>query len=114
MIPLATPRDGEVLNLSQIVQVKVHKAGRCGECETDRNIFRNLVGDEGKPIVHKIGDQSTCTVYFSDGRSEIYTGDASKYLNIELHWLLNFYRTMQQATESQIVGPDGQKPGLVM
>jgi hypothetical protein len=53
-------------------------------------------------------------VYFSNGEIEIYDGDASKFLNIEMHWLLNVYRQFQQAASSNIVGPDGNKPGLVM
>lgn len=104
MIPLATPRNGEIVNLSQIVQVKVHEAGRCHDCEIL----------SGKQTVHIIGEQSACTVYFADGRSEIYDGDASKFLNIELHFALNAYRTFQQQVTSNIVGPDGNPPPLVM
>jgi hypothetical protein len=118
MIPLATPRDNELLNLSQIVQVKTHPAGRCLECEIDAAIAANKAGEEEPPadlkIVHIVGEQSACTVFFSDGRSEIYDGDASKFLNMELHWALNVYRAMQQASQSNIVGPDGTKPTLVM
>lgn len=112
MIPLATPRDGELLNLSQIVQVKSHPAGRCYECESNSEFSEDH--PSFKKIVHIVGEQSACTVYFSDGRSEIYSGDPSKFLNMELHWLLNAYRQFQQAASSNIVGPDGQKPGLVM
>lgn len=115
MIPLATPRDGELVNLSQIVRVRVHKVGRCSECEIAE--FRQD-GNNPDKIVHIIGEQSVCTVYFSDGRQEIYDGDASKALNLELHFLLNTYRQMQQSTISppSIVTPNGQPPsgGLVM
>lgn len=110
MIPFATPRNGELVNLSQIVKVRVHKTGRCDECQLDSN--------DGRKITHIVGEQSACTVYFSDGNSEIYDGDASKALNIELHFLLNTYRQMQQSAISPpaIVTPNGQPPtgGLVM
>ncbi|QYO63153.1 hypothetical protein [Leptolyngbya sp. 7M] len=67
---------------------------------------------QDKKIVHVVGEQSASTVYFSDGRNAIYTGDASKILNLEVHFLLNTYRQMQQAATSQIITPDanGQSP----
>lgn len=110
MIPLATPRDNEILNLSQIVRVRVHRAGRCHECE--------FHGEDERTVTHIIGEQSACTVYFSDGTDAIFTGDESKFLNIELHFLLSTYRQMQQASISppSIVTPNNQPPngGLVM
>ena len=106
MIPLATPRNGELINLSQIVQIKTHPAGRCKECEA---------AEAGTQLVtHVIGQQSACNVYYSDGRTEIFDGDESKYLNIEMHFLLNMYRQFQQQAASPLVGPDGNKPAFSM
>lgn len=116
MIPLATPRNLELVNLSQIIRVRTHASGRCDECSQIAEFEHLKSGSESdfKPIVHIVGEQSACTVYFSDGSSDIYSGDASKFLNIELHFALNAYRQWQQHVTSNIVGPDGQKPGLVM
>jgi len=108
MIPLATPRNLELVNLSQIVRVRTHAAGRCDECNQIAEFEHLKSGreDEFTPIVHIVGEQSACTVYFSDGSSEIYAGDASKFLNIELHFALNAYRQWQQQVTTSIITPE--------
>lgn len=99
MIPLAIPRNGELVNLSQIVRVRIHEAGRCDECEVDFGMDN---------IVHVVGQQPPCTIYFSDGRTAIYTDEASRIINAELHFAINQYRAYQMAVTSSIVDADGQ------
>lgn len=116
MIPLAIPRDGEVVNLSQIVRVEIHPVGRCHECERHQTFDEILSPENPQPekkVVHAVGQQPACTVYFVDGIREIYDGEASRIINTEIHFLLNSYRELQIAATSQIVTPDGNQ-GIIM
>jgi hypothetical protein len=107
MLPLATPADGELINLSQIVKIMLHKAGRCDECtEFVATGSIDSTAMNPKPIVHIVGEPVPCTVYFSDGRREIFDGQRSQLLNAEMHFLLNTYRQMQQQATSAIITPD--------
>lgn len=104
IIPLATPRNGELINLLQVVKVRQHRSGRCKECESLNK----------KETIHALTAQSACTVYFADGGTEIFDGEASRIFNLELHFALNLYRAFQQSTQSQIVTPDGSPPPRIM
>lgn len=89
MIPLAIVQDGETVNLSQIVRLRVVRP------DSDPN------GGEVE-------------VFFSDGIKRIYTGNAARFLNIEMHFALNLYRRMQiEVTNggSGLVTPDGTPAG---
>lgn len=76
MIPFATPRNREIINLLQIVRVTQ---------ETDEGKF---------------------TVHFTNGDSQVYEGDAAKFLNTEIAFALNMYRQFQVQSQSNIVTPD--------
>lgn len=89
MIPLITPQDGEVLNLSQIVRLRVVR--------TDND-------PQGGEI----------ELSMSDGTKRVYQGEAARIVNIETHFVLNMYRQLQIASQSQIVGPDGNSPARIM
>ena len=89
LIPLITPQDGEVLNLAQMVRLHVVRSDddpKGGEIE----------------------------LFLADGTKRVYTGDAARFVNIEVHFALNTYRQMQIASQSSILAPDGNKPGMIM
>lgn len=88
MIPFALPRNREFVNLTQIV--------------------RATIGVPGTK------DEGTVTVQFSNGETEIYTGEAGEFIAAEVNFLLQSYRQFQRTMQSGIVGPDGQPPSLVM
>lgn len=89
MIPLMTPQDGEVLNLSQIVRLHV-------------------VRTDNDPLGGEI------ELFMSDGSKRIYSGDSARFVNIEIHFALNAYRQYQIASSSPLVGPDGNSPARIM
>lgn len=89
MIPFATPQNGEVLNLSQIVRL-------------------NVVRPDTDPLGGEV------VLHMSDGNQRIYTGDAARNVNLEIHFALNLYRQMQVASQSNIVGADGNPTARIM
>ena len=89
MIPFAIPQDGEVVNISQIIRVHVNR--------TDKD-----------PLGGEI------EVTFSDGLKRIYTGDAARVINLEVHFAINMYRQWQIASQSPLVGSDGKTPARIM
>ncbi|MDI1241220.1 MAG: hypothetical protein PSX80_04790 [bacterium] len=88
MIPFALPRNREFVNLAQIV--------------------RAIVGAPGTK------DEGTVIVQFSNGITEIYTGEAGEFIAAEVNFLLQSYRQFQRQMQSGLVGPDGQPPSLIM
>ncbi len=48
----------------------------------------------------------TLEVQFSNGTSELYTGEEAEIVNTEIRFILNMFRQMQAAAQSQIVTPD--------
>lgn len=88
MIPFALPRNREFVNLTQIVRAKIGAPG---------------TKDANKVIVE-----------FSNGTVEEYEGEAGEFIAAEVNFLFQMYRQMQRQMQSGIVGPDGNKPGLVM
>lgn len=98
IIPLAIPIDGRLINLSQIVEIRVHNAGACDECDE----------------THIVGAAAACTVYFADGRSEVFSSKASQILNAEMHFALNAYRSLQIESTRTIVSPNGEPPSRLM
>ena len=89
MIPFATPQTGEVLNLSQVVRLRVVR--------TDND-------PQGGEV----------ELSMSDGTKRIYSGEAARFVNIEMHFLLNAWRQFQIASSSPLVGPDGNSPARIM
>lgn len=87
MIPFATPKNHEVINLLQIVRLTAGAAGT--------------------------KDEGTVRVFFANGDVERYEGEAAKNINIEVKFALNMYRQWQIATQQTIVTPDG-KPSFSM
>jgi len=98
IIPLAIPEDGLLVNLTQIVTMRVHKAGRCDECDD----------------THIVGQQLPCTVTFSNGSQQIFSAESSHILNAEMHFALNAYRSFQIQVTSQIVTPNGDTASRLM
>lgn len=98
IIPLAIPEDGLLVNLTQIVMIRVHKAGHCDECDD----------------THIVGQQQPCTVTFSNGSQQIFSGEPSRILNAEMHFALNAYRSFQIQSTSQIVTPNGDAGSRLM
>ena len=91
MIPFAIPQDYEVINISQII--RIHAV---------------------RPDSHPDGGE--IEVYFSDGQKRIYSGDAAKIVNIEVHFALNLYRQMQlahQREQTGIITPDSGQTRLM-
>lgn len=91
LIPLITPQTSEVLNLAQMVRLHVVRT------ETEG-------GDNGSEI----------ELYMADGSKRIYTGQAARIVNAEIHFALNTYRQMQLAAQSPLVAADGTSPARVM
>jgi len=112
MIPLATPRDGELVNLSQIVKIRSHPKGYCEVCTyfdaPDNDTYLP------PPVSHDEDGDRSCTVYFSDGRSEIYTGEEAKRLNIDMQVMLKIFRDSMQAIfePPSITPPNGVPRGF--
>jgi hypothetical protein len=101
MIPFATPRKNEVINLSQIVKIRVHEAGTCQECNqiAEFEHLRSGSDEEYKPIVHIVGQPTASTVYWSDGTSEIFADKAHEFLHIEVKFMLITFRKWQKVLE---------------
>lgn len=89
LIPLITPQDGEVLNLAQIIRLRVTRT-------------------DADPAGAEI------ELHLSDGTKRIYTKEAARIVNLEIHFALNAYRQLQMASQSNIVGADGTTPARIM
>ena len=117
MIPFATPRDREIVNLSQIVKIEIHAAGKCAECNAIAE-FEHLESgseEEFKPIVHILGKPEAGTVFWTSGRSEIYRGRDFELLHTETAFSLNVYRGWQielQRAASPIITANGNQQPL--
>lgn len=91
IVPFAAPRDRELVNLSQIVRFVQHPAGvRCIECSPSK------LNGGNKAVIHETAAEA-CTIYFSDGKHTIYTGQNALNLNNEIAFALSIYRDWQTA-----------------
>jgi hypothetical protein len=94
MIPFTQPRDGELINLLQIVRVIDHPAGDCPE---------EFCGD-----THETAGE-TISVRFCDGHLNFYSGEAAKIVKGGVLMNRKLYETTMIAAlnPSNIVTPEG-------
>lgn len=71
MIPLATPRNGEIINLAAVARIK------------------------------QLDDGAKVRVVFTDGQTETYDGQACQHFMSEILFLLDQYRQLQKLAAGQ-------------
>lgn len=60
-----------------------------------------------------VQDANTILVAFSDGTKRNYTGDAAKFINLEVHFALNMYRQFQIDSQRTIIDPNAPEARLM-
>ena len=89
LIPFATPENNLIVNISHIVNMK---------------IVANCSKETGGIL----------SVTFTDGVTRQFTDRAAHLLYLEVTFALTTYRDFQTASQSSILGANGNMPGRIM